>query len=210
MRQTCHVLIFTLTVASFGSQAQVGKQRPSVMCDHAAPPPGMHWRCDDRADQCNCHLESDNPDGPPLLEDKGLVKNRATSGAANGIHTEDFYNIMNALAVDRNSGKIAAGLFTDTVIYTNAARGQTSKGKAAFTRLFDGTSSEPKAEKVEWHHLMFNERDQIGAGEFTVEGRHRSHGVAIVRIEHGRIANWREYPVASTFSWQRLSGENPF
>ena len=31
-------------------------------CDHAAPPPGMHYVCLP-ADSCNCHLEKDQPEG---------------------------------------------------------------------------------------------------------------------------------------------------
>ena len=33
----------------------------------------------------------------------------------------------------------------------------------------------------------------LGAGEYTYEGTHRYHGVAIVRVEGGLITHWREY-----------------
>jgi hypothetical protein len=43
------------------------------------------------------------------------------------------------------------------------------------------------------HHVVFDEEQQIGAGEYTFQGRNRYHGVVVMRILHGRIANWREY-----------------
>src|SRR3954470_2005086 len=34
--------------------AQAAPQKPKIICDHAAPPPGMRWVC---KSQCDCHLE---------------------------------------------------------------------------------------------------------------------------------------------------------
>ena len=64
--------------------------------------------------------------------------------------------------------------------------------------------------KMTWHHLLFNEREQVGAGEFTFEYGTASHGVAVVRIRDGRIANWREYWHESKLDWKRFVGVNDF
>jgi TonB family protein len=44
-----------LCLILFTSPASQAQQRN---CDHAAPPPGMHYVCDP-ANPCNCHLEED-------------------------------------------------------------------------------------------------------------------------------------------------------
>ena len=49
---------------------------------------------------------------------------------------------------------------------------------------------------MHWTALWFDETSQTGAGEFVFGETGdlvADHGVAIVRIENGRIAEWREY-----------------
>jgi hypothetical protein len=40
-----------LSAVAFG---QATEQKPKIICDHAAPPRGMHYVC---KSQCDCHLE---------------------------------------------------------------------------------------------------------------------------------------------------------
>jgi len=61
--------------------------------------------------------------------------------------------------------------------------------------------------KMQWHHLVFDEEKQIGAGEYTFEYEIRTHGVAMVQLVGGRIARWREYEVESPLDWEKLAGE---
>ena len=61
-----------------------------------------------------------------------------------------------------------------------------------------------------WHHLVFDEGRQIGAGEYTYRGRNQYHGIVMVRIVDGLIANWREYHVRSDLPWERFVDENAF
>jgi TonB-like protein len=46
------VLFLSLTVTSVAAQTATEKQK--IICDHAAPPRGMHYVC---KSQCDCHLE---------------------------------------------------------------------------------------------------------------------------------------------------------
>ena len=209
LRQPILLLLLTLTALVYGQQPQVNKQHSSVICDHAAPPRGMHWRCDDPNDSCNCRLESDTPGGL-TLDDDGPARKPEVAGTE--IRAEDFYSLMNSLAVDWSSGNTAriSTIFSEAAVYTDASRGQTYKGKAALSRLFGTSGSRPRNPKVEWHHLLFNEHDQIGAGEFICEGPHHSHGMVIVKISGAKISNWREYPAASSLTGQKLTSENPF
>jgi len=43
--------VLLVSAAAFGQS--VG-QKPKIICDHAAPPAGMHYVC---KSQCDCHLE---------------------------------------------------------------------------------------------------------------------------------------------------------
>jgi phosphoserine phosphatase RsbU/P len=52
--------------------------------------------------------------------------------------------------------------------------------------------------------------DADGAGEYTFEYEIRTHGIVIVRIVNGLIANWREYEHESPLSWKEMLGANSF
>lgn len=61
--------------------------------------------------------------------------------------------------------------------------------RAYFGALMAGTF-------MRWHNVWFNGDTQVGAGEFSF-GTHgqesATHGVAVIRIEKGRITSWHEY-----------------
>jgi|SRR5438045_531179 len=203
----------TVMAASQGQQQQQSSsqadKRMAVMCDHAAPPAGTHWVCNDRNDPCNCRLE--NEGGRLSPDDDGGPRFHTPEPQASGkISVSDFEKIMTALAAARNEGNAAqaADLFTENAVYGNPGSGPTHKGRAALRKLFSRASVQPR--KFEWHHLLFNEPDQVGAGEFTLEGGRRYHGMAIVKIENGRISHWREYPVSSRLNWEEFTSENRF
>jgi hypothetical protein len=61
-----------------------------------------------------------------------------------------------------------------------------------------------------WHHLLFDEEAQIGAGEYTFQMNNRYHGIVIVKLRDGKISNWREYQYQSTLDWQNFTANNPF
>ncbi len=209
------VLILSGSVMAMGQSQQQqsssqADKRMGVMCDHAAPPAGTHWVCNDRNDPCNCRLENDSGGRLSPDDDGGPRFHTPEPQAAGKISTSDFEKIMTALAVARSEGKAAqaADLFTENAVYGNSGGGPTHKGRAALRKLFSRASARPR--KFEWHHLLFNEPDQIGAGEFTLEGARRYHGMAIVKIENGKISHWREYPVPSSLNWEEFTSENHF
>jgi len=189
------------------------QRRLPMMCEHAAPPRGTHWACNDANDPCNCRLESDTPGKQPLEDDDGAVIGKpATGEAAAKISAEDFYRIMNTVAQSRSGGNAskAADMFAEDAVYSNPAGEQTRKGRAAIAKLFGGSKGPARAIEIQWHHLLFNEQEQIGAGEFTQEGHRRFHGMVIVKIKNGKISNWREYELPSNQSWEKFTDENQF
>ena len=128
------------------------------------------------------------------------------------INTEQFERLMNTLAQGWNEGdaRKAADCFTENVLYSEPPDKQLYRGRAALFKFFGGDEGRKRAMKMTWHHLVFDERKQIGAGEFTFEYGGKVHGVAMVRIEHGRISHWREYWYESALDWDAFTRSNPF
>jgi hypothetical protein len=60
------------------------------------------------------------------------------------------------------------------------------------------------------HHLLFDEEHQTGAGEYTFSYDVRTHGMVIVRVLNGKIANWREYERQPSMDWEDFVGANRF
>jgi hypothetical protein len=213
MRYITALLILILTAGSQGQQQPSrpdGNRHLPIECDHAAPPRGTHWVCNDPNNSCNCRLENDNPGHPTLEDDDGQLIHKPEPPNAGKISTDDFYKIMNAVAEGQSEGNTAnaADMFAENAVYSDLLRRQTYKGRVAIKKSFSNSSA--KSLKMQWRHLLFNEQDQIGAGEFTLEGDRRYHGMVIVKVEKGKISNWREYRYASSQSWDKFTSDNPF
>jgi hypothetical protein len=63
---------------------------------------------------------------------------------------------------------------------------------------------------TEWHHVLFDETTQIGAAEYSYRGTHLYHGVALIRLEQGRITHWREYQHTAESDWESFFGGSAF
>jgi len=61
-----------------------------------------------------------------------------------------------------------------------------------------------------WHHIIFDETKQLGAGEFTFTYGDTAHGVAMIKVRGGLISNWREYWYASELPWEGFIKLNNF
>jgi hypothetical protein len=64
--------------------------------------------------------------------------------------------------------------------------------------------------QMQWHHLIFDPEQQIGAGEYTFIYEVQTHGLVIVKFRNGLISNWREYEQQSPNSWRVVIGDNDF
>ncbi len=128
------------------------------------------------------------------------------------LNTGEFKALMNRLADawNANEARRAADLFTDDAVYSAPPSGRVRRGRDELFRFFGGTSGRPRPMRMEWHHLVFDEASQIGAGEYTFTYETRTHGTTMVRIVDGRIANWREYEQASPLDWDQFIGPNRF
>ncbi|MCC7306707.1 MAG: nuclear transport factor 2 family protein [Acidobacteria bacterium] len=95
--------------------------------------------------------------------------------------------------------------FSENVFYADAMNYAFS-GRAsllAFFRDDDGLEQTCK-----FHHVVFDERRQLGSAEYTYDGTYRYHGTVWVEIMDGKIASWREYQHRSDKDWEEFWKNN--
>ena len=106
-----------------------------------------------------------------------------------------FTQLMTTLAqswTEQNT-EAALGCFTGDAVYMEPPNIQLYLGheqlRPYFAALAPGTT-------MTFHNLCFNEATQVGMGEYSFGMRSKETadvGVAVVQIQHGKIAHWREY-----------------
>ena len=87
---------------------------------------------------------------------------------------------------------------------------QVHSGPADLFEFFGGTNGTDKPMRVTWHHLVFDARTQIGAGEYTFRLNRQSHGVVMVQLRGGRIARWQESQTESSLPFEDFSAATRF
>jgi hypothetical protein len=119
---------------------------------------------------------------------------------------------METVAAGWNAGdaRKAADCFAEQAVYSEPPRKQFYKGRAALFEFFGGGRKPQPPMQMAWHHIVFDEAQQVGAGEYTFEMNNRYHGVVMVKVTGGLISNWREYQYQSTLSWTEFMDENAF
>lgn len=139
-------------------------------------------------------------------------ESRASSDGAKRLSSASFRALMQTVADgwNQNDAQRAVDCFTDDARYSSPPNPRIRSGRAALYEFFGGPEGRPRPMRMEWHHLLFDEESQIGAGEYTFEYGIRTHGLVIVRIVTGKIANWREYEHESPLPWNELVAGNSF
>jgi hypothetical protein len=124
----------------------------------------------------------------------------------------EFEAVMHGVAAGWNANDAgrAASCFTDDARYSAVPDARVRRGRDELFRWFGGAKGRPKPMHMEWHHLVFDPEQQIGVGEYTFDYETRSHGLVIVRLRSGLIANWREYEHESRRAWRELVAGNDF
>ncbi|MFN8233982.1 MAG: nuclear transport factor 2 family protein [Actinomycetota bacterium] len=103
----------------------------------------------------------------------------------------------------------ALARFSDDARYVEPPDVQRYVGRDELRVYFGGDDPPPMS--LAWHHLVFDEVEQVGAAEYTYRGQgSTSNGVALIRIEDDLIADWREYQARSELDWETFSAGNRF
>ena len=133
-------------------------------------------------------------------------------GSRRHLTTNEFYQLMEtgARGWNSNDARLAADRFSDNAMYSAPPDPRVRGGRETLFEFFGGPLGRPRPMQMTWHHLAFEESTQIGFGEYTFTYDLRTHGIVIVRIVGGHIANWREYEHASPLDWEQMVSDNRF
>lgn len=124
----------------------------------------------------------------------------------------EFERLMQIVAEGWNDGNArkAADCFSEDAIYVEPPKKQLYHGREELYEFFGGDYGTGMPMKMTWHHLAFNEEEQVGFGEYTFQMHGRYHGIVVVKVEAGLIKHWREYQYRSELHWDEFAGQNPF
>jgi len=128
------------------------------------------------------------------------------------ISTDEYTQLMQTIAAGWNEGNArqAADCFSEDAIYVEPPEKQLYHGRAELYEFFGGDSGPDIPMKMTWHHLAFNEAEQVGFGEYTFQMHGRYHGIVVVNVEAGLIKRWREYQYKTELNWEEFTSHNPF
>ena len=125
---------------------------------------------------------------------------------------KDFEHLMRIVAEGWNEGNAqkAANCFSEDARYVEPPAKQLYHGRAELYEFFGGDTGTDKPMTMTWHHLAFNEEEQVGFGEYTFQSNNRYHGIVAVKIESGLIKHWREYQYRNELDWEEFTSHNQF
>ena len=124
----------------------------------------------------------------------------------------EFERLMQTIADGWNEGNArkAADCFNEDAIYVEPPDVQLYHGRDELYQFFGGDQGPDLPMKMTWHHLAFNEEEQVGFGEYTFQMHSRFHGIVVAGIESGLIKQWREYQYRTELDWEDFTSHNPF
>ena len=126
--------------------------------------------------------------------------------------TKEFERLMQTVSDGWNEGNArkAADCFLDNAVYLEPPNKQIYHGRQELYEFFGGDKGTHIPMKMTWHHLAFNEDEQVGFGEYTFEMHGRYHGIVVLKVESGLIKQWREYQYQTQLDWTEFTSYNPF
>ena len=124
----------------------------------------------------------------------------------------EFKRLMQTIADGWNQGdaRKVANCFSKDAIYVEPPEKQLYRGRDELYEFFGGDKGTDIPMQMTWHHLAFNEAEQIGFGEYTFEMHGRYHGIVLVKVESELIKHWREYQYKTELNWKEFTSQNPF
>lgn len=115
----------------------------------------------------------------------------------------DFHQMLNSMAeawTTRNYEKVV-GFFNDDLLYSDGLNYE-FKTKADLFSFFENDGGQ--AQFCVFYDSIFDDRKQIGVGEYTYVGTNSYHGTVWIKIEKDKIASWREYQYITGLSWKEF------
>ena len=121
----------------------------------------------------------------------------------------EFRQLLDRLATGwaKRDYAVVAQEFSDDVRYGDPTR-YSFKNRSELQAFFE--NDEGYEQRTVWHTVVFDEKQQIGAVEYTYEGTHRYHGTVLIGVRGGRITHWREYQHISGKPWEEFVAATMF
>jgi hypothetical protein len=136
---------------------------------------------------------------------------RASCGPFEQMSSAQFEHLLQTVRdawLEGNQEK-AVGCFSAAAVFSiPPSRGLI--GRESLVQVFGAGHNVEPPKRIEWHHVVFDPSQQIGAVEYTIQRRVPTHGVIIIKISRGLISNWRQYAIASDLTWEKFRGMNDF
>jgi ketosteroid isomerase-like protein len=128
------------------------------------------------------------------------------------IGPREFESLLDRLAEGWNQGdaRKAAECFTEDALYVEPPDRQIYRGRGELYRFFGGGAGRPGAMSMTWQNRVFDERRQIGFGEFTFGYGSQVHGSDFLELRDGKIQSWREYWYESDLEYPAFVGDSAF
>jgi ketosteroid isomerase-like protein len=128
------------------------------------------------------------------------------------IQPSEFEQLMQTIAEGWNQGNArkAANCFSEDAVYVEPPDKQVYHGRAALYEFFGGDQGPEIPMLMTWHHLAFNEEEQVGFGEYSFQMHGKYHGIVTVKLENGLVKFWREYQYKSELNWKEFAKQDPF
>lgn len=128
------------------------------------------------------------------------------------ISKQDFEKLLQTVSEGWNESNAfkSAGCFSEDAVYVEPPNKQVYQGREALYQFFGGDKGPEIPMHMTWHHLAFNEDEQVGFGEYSFRMYGNYHGTVIVKIENGLIKFWREYQYQTELNWEEFSKLNSF
>lgn len=125
------------------------------------------------------------------------------------MRTEDFRRLLEQLAAGwaRRDYASVAEAFAEDVRYADPLR-YAFHDRGALRAFFEDDGG--AEQRTVWHTVLFDEAQQVGAAEYSYEGTHRYHGVALIRLRDGKITHWREYQHIDLRPWDEFVAGTAF
>jgi ketosteroid isomerase-like protein len=128
------------------------------------------------------------------------------------LRSYEFEELMQTIAASWNEGdaRKAADCFSDDAIYVEPPDKQVYRSRAELYEFFGGDQGTDLPMQMTWHHLAFNEAEQVGFGEYSFQMHGKYHGIVTVKVENGLIKFWREYQCRTDLDWDEFTSLNSF
>ena len=127
-------------------------------------------------------------------------------------NSSEFNQLMQTIADGWNEGNArkAADCFSEDAVYVEPPDKQVYHGQEELYEFFGGDDGPEIPMHMTWHHLAFNEEEQVGFGEYSFQMHGKYHGIVTVKLKNGLIKFWREYQYKTELNWEEFSRLNSF